>query len=126
MPFYLLHSFSRPFFFCVVSFCTYFCFFLVLCVLEEAVILTICSCVYHHVCVLLIDVLFSFIFSATLATLANSAASLGHAASAAAAANNAAAAAGVAVPTLTTEMTIPNDIIGSVIGKGGAKINEIR
>ncbi|OTF70189.1 poly(rc) binding protein-like protein [Euroglyphus maynei] len=30
------------------------------------------------------------------------------------------------VATLTTEMTISNDIIGSVIGKGGSKINEIR
>jgi hypothetical protein len=26
----------------------------------------------------------------------------------------------------TTEMTIPNDLIGCIIGKGGAKINEIR
>ncbi|KAI1280349.1 Poly(rC)-binding protein 3 [Halotydeus destructor] len=29
-------------------------------------------------------------------------------------------------PSSTTEMTIPNDLIGCVIGKGGAKINEIR
>lgn len=30
------------------------------------------------------------------------------------------------VTTTTTEMNIPNDLIGCVIGKGGAKINEIR
>ncbi|XP_077483484.1 poly(rC)-binding protein mub isoform X7 [Amblyomma americanum] len=28
--------------------------------------------------------------------------------------------------TTTTEMTIPNDLIGCIIGKGGSKINEIR
>jgi hypothetical protein len=28
--------------------------------------------------------------------------------------------------TATTEMSIPNDLIGCIIGKGGAKINEIR
>ncbi|KPM04348.1 poly(rc) binding protein-like protein 1 [Sarcoptes scabiei] len=55
---------------------------------------------------------------ATLASLANSAASLGHHASTT---NNPGM-----VPTLTTEMTISNDVIGSVIGKGGSKINEIR
>ncbi|XP_076334343.1 poly(rC)-binding protein 3-like isoform X3 [Tachypleus tridentatus] len=31
-----------------------------------------------------------------------------------------------ATPETTTEMNIPNDLIGCVIGKGGAKINEIR
>ncbi|XP_075590990.1 poly(rC)-binding protein mub isoform X3 [Dermatophagoides farinae] len=57
---------------------------------------------------------------ATLATLAaNTTASLGHHG------NTAATNPGM-VPTLTTEMTISNDIIGSVIGKGGSKINEIR
>ena len=28
--------------------------------------------------------------------------------------------------TQTHEMTIPNDLIGCIIGRGGAKINEIR
>ncbi|KAI2796219.1 Poly(rC)-binding protein 3 [Blomia tropicalis] len=56
--------------------------------------------------------------TATLASLANSAASMGHH-------TPTAANAGV-VATVTTEMTIPNDVIGSIIGKGGAKINEIR
>ena len=56
--------------------------------------------------------------AATLASLANSAASMGHH-------TPTAANAGV-VATVTTEMTIPNDVIGSIIGKGGAKINEIR
>lgn len=38
----------------------------------------------------------------------------------------AAAAALASVTSSTSEMTIPNDLIGCVIGKGGAKINEIR
>uniref|UniRef100_A0A1W7RA09 Poly(RC)-binding protein 3 n=1 Tax=Hadrurus spadix TaxID=141984 RepID=A0A1W7RA09_9SCOR len=38
----------------------------------------------------------------------------------------AAAAALASVTASTSEMTIPNDLIGCVIGKGGAKINEIR
>lgn len=29
-------------------------------------------------------------------------------------------------PSPTSELTIPNDLIGCIIGKGGAKINEIR
>lgn len=53
---------------------------------------------------------------------ASSASHASHAAVAAAAA----AATGMVATTLTTEMTISNDIIGSVIGKGGSKINEIR
>ena len=38
----------------------------------------------------------------------------------------AAAAALTSAGAATTEMTIPNDLIGCIIGKGGAKINEIR
>ncbi|KAH9421159.1 Poly(rC)-binding protein 3 [Dermatophagoides pteronyssinus] len=58
---------------------------------------------------------------ATLATLAaNTTASMGHHGNTATANNPG------MVATLTTEMTISNDIIGSVIGKGGSKINEIR
>nr|XP_027195707.1 poly(A) RNA polymerase gld-2 homolog B-like isoform X2 [Dermatophagoides pteronyssinus] len=58
---------------------------------------------------------------ATLATLAaNTTASMGHHGNTATTNNPG------MVATLTTEMTISNDIIGSVIGKGGSKINEIR
>ncbi|XP_042143980.1 poly(rC)-binding protein 3-like isoform X1 [Ixodes scapularis] len=39
---------------------------------------------------------------------------------------NTAAAAIATASTTTTEMTIPNDLIGCIIGKGGSKINEIR
>ncbi|KAH8024500.1 hypothetical protein HPB51_025127 [Rhipicephalus microplus] len=38
---------------------------------------------------------------------------------------NTAAAAIATASTTTTEMTIPNDLIGCIIGKGGSKINEI-
>ncbi len=40
--------------------------------------------------------------------------------------SGAATAALATTATATTEMSIPNDLIGCIIGKGGAKINEIR
>ena len=63
-------------------------------------------------------------FSTALAALA--AGNPAAAAAAAAAAHGRAAAAAQASQQQTHEMTVPNELIGCIIGKGGSKIAEIR